>query len=213
MRLTVVQADVPVELNPRTPQGRWLRCSVSAEGILRGRSDERCVGLCAAGAADPSAVVTDAAVDIRRWIVRQGGVCGWRNMSATVSAMLAHPLTETRRPALAHTSELAMPGACIVAMAAAPPQASGRQPRRRPMRRIPLLISRVLSYLPLAPSPQINQRLTDPGEVGLDVRVGTQIVVDVTENLVVWEPMKTGEEVVDIGVAEPLIGGRRGDTS
>ena len=32
-----------------------------------------------------------------------------------MSAMLAHPLTETRRPALTHTSALAVPGAGIMA--------------------------------------------------------------------------------------------------
>jgi hypothetical protein len=39
-RLTLVRADVPIELNRRTPQGRGLRRSVSAPGRLRGRPSQ-----------------------------------------------------------------------------------------------------------------------------------------------------------------------------
>ena len=48
--------------------------------------------------------------------VCSGGL-GGGTYGATVSARFAHPLTDTRRPALAHTSAPATPGAGIVTIA------------------------------------------------------------------------------------------------
>src|ERR1700758_1396648 len=65
----------------------------------------------------------------------------------------------------------------------------------------------------LAATPQVGQRLADPCEVGLSLGVVVEVILDVATNLVGRPPVKAGEEVIHVGVAEQVVTDSRRDTA
>ena len=49
----------------------------------------------------------------------------------------------------------------------------------------------------IAAIPQVGEGLADPVDFGLNLGVGVHVVLDVAVNLLVRQPTKAGEEVVD----------------
>ena len=53
-----------------------------------------------------------------------------------------------------------------------------------------------------APIPEIDQRLTDTLQIGLNLRVGVQVILYVVTDLAPGLPLEPGEERVHVGTGE-----------
>lgn len=93
----------------------------------------------------------------------------------TVSATLVHPLIEIRLPTLAQTSASATPEGC-------PPTTSAKIRNAVPVRlRTPAVVTAPLAQQrrPLTTLPDVGQGLTNRLDVGLLLRIGTEVTLHV----------------------------------